>query len=136
MVADRTLYSDAYYHAENLGKADVSKGTSHVSMNCHLCSNGANFCCVIQIDLPTLLEDRSLSIDIFRYGPIVSIKINGFSTVIIADGIARDGVIHAPSSVLIPPKPVGGILQEWQGEELTVEELKERLEPFVDREDL
>lgn len=54
----------------------------------------------------------------------------------IADGIARDGVIHVTSGVLIPPKSVGGNLQEWQGEELTVEEFKERLEPFVGREDL
>lgn len=83
-----------------------------------------------------MLKAKELSINIFRYGPIVSIKINGFSTVTITDGIARDGVIHVTSTVLIPPKSLGGILQEWQGEELTVEELKERLEPFVSREDL
>ena len=33
MVPDKTLYSDAYYHAESLGKADVPKGIFHVSMN-------------------------------------------------------------------------------------------------------
>lgn len=90
----------------------------------------------MQIDLPTLLDGKVLGIDIFRYGPIVSIKINGFSSATITDGIARDGVIHVVSNVLIPPQPVGGILQEWQGEELTVEELKERLEPYVGRDDL
>lgn len=89
-----------------------------------------------QIDLQTLLEGKVLRIDIFRYGPIVSIKINGFATATITDGIARDGVIHVVSTVLIPPKPVGGILQEWQGEELTVEEFKERLEPYVGTDDL
>lgn len=77
-----------------------------------------------------------MNIDIFRFGPIVRIKINGFFAVTITDGIARDGVIHVTNSIIIPPKPVGGILQEWQGEELTVEEFKERLEPFVSREDL
>lgn len=33
VVPDKTLYSDAYYHAERLGKASVPKGFFHVSMN-------------------------------------------------------------------------------------------------------
>ena len=86
--------------------------------------------------MPTLLEDRSLSIDIARYGRIISIKINGFSSVTIKDGIAADGVIHVVSDVLIPPKNLGGAQQQWQGEELTEEDLKERLKPFVDQGEL
>ena len=45
----------------------------------------------------------------------------------IEDGIVFDGVIHVVSNVLIPPKSVGGVAQEWNGEELEVEDLKERL---------
>ncbi len=89
-----------------------------------------------QADLPTLLEGRVLSVDIFRYGFIVTIRINGYSQVTIADGIAKDGVIHVPSNVLIPPKQLAGAKQEWQGEDLSVEEFMERLEPFVGSEDL
>ena len=73
-----------------------------------------------------------MSIDVARYGRLISIKINGFSTVTIEDGIASDGVIHAVSNVLIPPKSVGGMKQEWQGEEMSEEELMERLEPYVE----
>lgn len=83
-----------------------------------------------------MLEDRSLSIDVGRYGRLISIKINGFSTVIIEDGIAADGVIQVVNNVLIPPKKVEGAQQQWQGEELSEEDLKERLEPFVEQGEL
>lgn len=43
VVPDKTLYSDAYYHAESLGKASVPKGFFHVSTHWYLCSNRANF---------------------------------------------------------------------------------------------
>lgn len=82
------------------------------------------------VDLPTLLEDRSLSIDIARYGALISIKINGFSGVAVQDGVAKDGVIHVVSSVLIPPKTPGGVA--YQGEDISVEDLKDRLEEFVE----
>lgn len=71
-----------------------------------------------------------------RFGRFITIKINGFTTVTIPNGIAKDGVIHLLSSVLIPPKHVSGGLQQWQGEDLTEEELKEHLEPFVEQEEL
>ena len=45
----------------------------------------------------------------------------------VEDGITYDGVIHVVSNVLIPPKSVGGMMQEWNGEEIEVEELMERL---------
>ena len=88
-----------------------------------------------QIDLPTLLQDKSLSIDVARFGRLISIKINGFSDVTIEDGIAKDGVIHVVSNVLIPPKYVGGVKYEWQGEDMSEEDLMERLDPYVDNEE-
>jgi hypothetical protein len=54
----------------------------------------------------------------------------------IEDGIARDGVIQVLSTVLIPPKTIGGVAERWQGQELTEEELIERLEPYVERAEL
>ena len=116
MVANQTLYSDAYYKADAAEMANIPKGLFH-------------------IDLATALKDKSLSVDVLRYGGFISIKINGFSTVTIQDGIAEDGVIQVVSNVLIPPKDVDrkGF---WAGEELTVEDLKERLEPFVEQDEL
>ncbi|KAL9639961.1 MAG: hypothetical protein Q9164_000590 [Protoblastenia rupestris] len=119
VVANQTLYSDAYYKAESerVEESGIPKGYFHV-------------------DLPTLLKDKSLSIDVARYGRLIDIRINAFSTVTIEDGIAADGVIHVISNVLIPPKSVSGMVQQWEGEELEIEDLKERLEPYAGFEEL
>lgn len=112
-VPDIVLYSDAVYKT---GKKDAPhhgppKGFFH-------------------IDLPTALEDKSLSVDIARYGRLISIKINGFTRVSVSDGVAYDGVIHGLSSVLIPPKTPGGssILDAV----MDVDEFKARMAPFVE----
>ncbi|KAL8966888.1 MAG: hypothetical protein Q9183_003167, partial [Haloplaca sp. 2 TL-2023] len=117
IVANQTLYSDAYYAAESVDQKDIPKGIFH-------------------IDLPTLLKGRSLAVDVARYGRLISIKVNAFATVAIEDGIAADGVIQVVESVIIPPKKIDRMEQHWQGEELTVEDLKERLEPFVEDENV
>lgn len=120
VVANYTLYSDAFYKASN---QEVDAQDCH-----HRVPRG-----VFHVDLPTILDDRSLSIDVARYGRLISIRINGFSKVIISDGIAADGVIHVLPTVLIPPKTPGGLGVAAEGMEL--EEFVERLEPFVDSVD-
>lgn len=118
VVPDNTLYSDAFYKASS--EEDLS-----------MKPNG-----FMHVDLPTLLEDRSLSIDIARWGGFIEMKINGFTRVAVQDVVAEDAVIHVMSDVIIPPKKLGGEEVHWEGEELSVEELKERLEPFVTKDDL
>ncbi|KAL8908526.1 MAG: hypothetical protein Q9207_000736 [Kuettlingeria erythrocarpa] len=117
IVANQTLYSDAYYAAESVDEQDIPKGIFH-------------------IDLPTQLEDKSLAVDVARYGRLIEIKVNAFARVDIQDGIAADGVIQVVSDVLIPPKRIDRMVQHWQGEDLTVEDLKERLEPFLENVEL
>ena len=119
VVPENTLYSDAYYKAGSSEEDHgIPKGIFHV-------------------DLPTLLEDRSLAVDIARYGGFISIKVNAFARVTFQDGIAEDGVIHVVSDVIVPPKKLGGAeVEDYQGEDLTVEEFKARLEPFVAKGDL
>ena len=109
LVADITLYSDAIYMAETESQG-VPKGQYH-------------------IDLPTALEDKTLSVDIARFGRLITIKVNGYTRVTVSDGIAKDGVIQVVSDVLIPPKKPG--MPDMDVEEMTVEGLKERLEPYV-----
>jgi uncharacterized surface protein with fasciclin (FAS1) repeats len=129
VVANQTLYSDAFYKAksveseragchggEEVGEEDIPKGFFHV-------------------DLPTLLGEKSLSIDVARYGRFITIKINGFSSVAVQDGVARDGVIHVVSSVLIPPKTPGERQEEIEEDaEMDLEEFKERLIPYFEDE--
>jgi uncharacterized surface protein with fasciclin (FAS1) repeats len=123
VVANQTLYSDAFYKAKEVNgcmdnevdSEDIPKGYFHV-------------------DLPTLLDDKSLSIDVARYGRFISIKINGFSSVAVQDGIARDGVIHVVSSVLIPPRKVGGKEVVVEEGEMDLEDFKQRLIPYFEDE--
>jgi uncharacterized surface protein with fasciclin (FAS1) repeats len=122
VVANQTLYSDAFYKAKDVeeqggkrGRHGVPKGYFHV-------------------DLQTLLDDKSLSIDVARYGGFITIKINGFSSVAVQDGIAKDGVIHVVSSVLIPPKTPGKHSEVEEEGELDLEEFKERLIPYFEDE--
>lgn len=121
IVANQTLYSDAFYKAKDATNAvdeidaeNIPKGHFH-------------------LDLPTLLYGRSLSIDIARFGGFITIKINGFATVAVQDGLASDGVVQVVSNILIPPKVPKGAA--YSGEELTVEDLKERLDVFVEEEE-
>lgn len=106
-----TLYSDAYYPPE--GQSSIPKSRFHV-------------------DLETGLRGKFLSIDVIRFGRLVDMRINGFNHVSIMDGIAKDGVIQVVPGVLIPPKTPG--VFEASSDELTVEELKERLEPYVEED--
>lgn len=111
VVPKNTLYSDAYYHADAESE-NIPKGRFHV-------------------DLPTLLKDRKLSVDVARFGGFITIKINGFNRVAVQDGIAADGVIHVVPNVLIPPRHLAAGEVEWNGQEIEVEDLKERLAPYV-----
>jgi uncharacterized surface protein with fasciclin (FAS1) repeats len=127
IVANHTLYSNAYYGPKPAQVAGVLEEGAE-----------ADAVPYFHFDLPTLLGDRSLAIDVARYGPFISIKVNAFVRVVIQDGIAKDGVLQVVNNVLIPPKQAGGPPADagfWQGEEMSLEEFKGRLEPFVEDAD-
>ncbi|KAH0543222.1 hypothetical protein FGG08_002483 [Glutinoglossum americanum] len=127
ILPNNTLYSDALYRYE-----PKSGGEAEGDMpDCPYASSIPHRS--FHIDLPTLLLDRHLSIDISRWGRFISFVINGFNHVAVLDGVAKDGVIHVVPNVLIPPKTPGGKMEVE--EEMTVEELVERLRPFADSED-
>jgi len=122
VVANETLYSDAFYSAKNIASTVIDKIDTTSLPKGHF-----------HIDLPTLLGEKSLSIDIARYGGLITIKINGFTNVAVQDGLAKDGVIHVVNSVLIPPKTNGGAA--YMGEDLTLSDLMERLEPHLNEDE-
>ena len=117
VVPNITLYSDAIYTASKpKDSEDLStERTFH-------------------IDLPTLLKDKALSVDVARFARFVDIRINGFNHVAVTDGIAKDGVIQVVSEVIIPPKTPGGH-SEFASGEIDVHELVSRLEPYVKESD-
>lgn len=115
VVVNQTLYSDAFFDATS----EKDESTTVRPSQYHF-------------DLPTALDDKFLAVDVIRYGPFISLRINGFSSVTIHDGVASDGVIQVVSDVLIPPKNAAEDEVYWKGEEMSVGELKKRLDPFVD----
>lgn len=127
VVPDQVLYSDAYYTSDR--KSDAGAVEDHHDHEHHRPGVPKG---LFHADLPTLLDGRSLSVDVARYGRLVEIKVNGFARVDVSDGVARDGVIHVVSNVLIPPKQLpAGESQRQNDGEMSVEELVERLEPYV-----
>lgn len=116
IVPNEIVYSDAFYSSsESKVRDDVGRGNYH-------------------LDVPTLLGDKNIAIDVARWGSIIRVKLNGYIPIAVQDGIAKNGVIHVPGRVLIPPhKHDDKKTAEEKGEELSVEELMERLADYVDQ---
>jgi uncharacterized surface protein with fasciclin (FAS1) repeats len=112
VVVNETLYSDEYYGKERDG---LDTDASHY-----------------HIDLPTLLPEKSLNIDISRFAGFVDIKINGRTHVTHQDIIAKEGNIHVVDTILIPSHKHRSEYEE--DKEMEIEDLMERLDPYVDGE--
>lgn len=139
IVANQTLYQTAFYNgtdktSQDLGPTEfppppMPEDDGHDEKYPYF-----------HFDLPTLLDGKTVGVDVGRYGPFVSLRLNGFVRIVVPDGVAKDGVIHVPNNILIPPKTVPGMdgkeeLSWWTGEEMSVEEFKERLEPLVEEDE-
>ncbi|OBT74139.1 hypothetical protein VF21_06227 [Pseudogymnoascus sp. 05NY08] len=112
IVANQTLYSDAFYHSKKYIPAGVP----------------------LHVDLPTLLEGKSLGIDIAHFGRLINVRINGYTDVAVQDGIARNGVLQIPRHVLIPPKAPGDFEVEVEDKagDMTVEDFTSRFGDLAD----
>jgi len=128
VVPDRTLYSTAYYNGSTTADLFAKSNSTAKRPRVH------------HVDLPTLLNEKTVGVDLIRRGPFVIMRVNKFSFVRFQDGLASDVVIQAVTRLVIPPRPkkkpgAAGPegLDFWTGEgELSVEELVERLNPFID----
>lgn len=110
----RVVYSDEYYGGGD-GEGD---GVERVEGGSH---HGDYW----HVDVPSLLEEKPLAVDVRRWKGLVGITVNGRHRVVVRDGVARDGVVQVLGSVLIPPHGEGdrGVVEG----EIEVEELVERL---------
>jgi len=118
IVANATLYSDAYYE----DKGDEGKTTGFPNGHAH-------------VDLPTLLNEASVAVDIARWYGIIRMRINKFVPVVVQDGVAKNGVIHVVGRVLLPPHKKNNQIDGWDmDEEITVPHLIERLADYVEED--
>lgn len=86
-------------------------------------------------DIPTLLEDKKIAVDVFRKGPhgsFVKWKINGESRLALTDIPTKDGALHVAYRVLVPfkTKPHGSRHPNALDghSKLTVEEFVKRMD--------
>ncbi|KAL1878128.1 hypothetical protein VTK73DRAFT_8008 [Phialemonium thermophilum] len=115
VVANETLYSDAFYGDDSSSSELPRRKRFHV-------------------DLPTLLDDKAVSVDVARFGAFVRVVVNGGVGVVVPDVVARDGVVQVVGRVPIPPhKHHRGREESLEGE-ISVEELKERLADYVEED--
>ncbi|KAK0628585.1 Fasciclin domain-containing protein, partial [Bombardia bombarda] len=137
VVANETLYSDAYYK-----RKDDDGEDNDDDANTELSSSDTDYW---HVDLPSLLGDKAIHIDVRRWKRFISIIINGHVRVSVQDGVARDGVIQVVDSVLIPPHKHhdhdhdghdGGDDDDDSDKDsnggISVDELRARLGPYVD----
>ncbi|KAK4168665.1 Fasciclin domain-containing protein [Cladorrhinum sp. PSN259] len=121
VVLGETLYSDAFYKAkkgdDEEGKNDGGQGYWHV-------------------DLPSLLDDKAIAVDVKRWKGFVSITLNGFTRVVFQDGLASDGTVQVVDKVLIPPHKhhSGPPAQEEDWVDVSEEEVIGRLQPYLEEE--
>ncbi|KAK1750291.1 Fasciclin domain-containing protein [Echria macrotheca] len=126
IVANQTLYSDAFYKAPVDDDDDDKRAQK------------ADYW---HVDLPSLLDDKPIAVDVRRWKGFVSIVANGYTRVAVQDVLGSDGVLQVTGTVLIPPhkRGHGEEGQEWEEEEeqdddreWEVEELKARLDPYLE----
>ncbi|KAI0434837.1 FAS1 domain-containing protein [Xylaria sp. FL1042] len=139
IVVNETLYSDAYYGlkggSEDLFPESASASDDESESESESTNDKRNG--HFHVDLPTLLEGKSLSIDIARFYGFITMRINGHGKVAVEDGVALDGVVQVVSSVIFPPRDGKSDAPGWTEAdgEISVEELVEILQPYVDEEE-
>ncbi|OXV11497.1 hypothetical protein Egran_00746 [Elaphomyces granulatus] len=122
IVANHTLYSDAYYEPKTVTDTSGFK--------------------MYHVDLPSLLDGRNISIDIVRFYGFARIFVNFIAKVVVPNIPVKEGVIHLVPNVLIPPKKPGSSSCDKEAEDIhssesetesgmSLEELIARLEPYV-----
>lgn len=120
VVPGHTVFTDAYYKA----KADDGEDEESLIAKKHL-------------DLPTYLDKKPIAIDIRNFHRLTLMTVNTHTPVSVANVPVKEGVIHLVSSILIPPfkhDHSEGHEHEHDDEhhELSVQELMERLEAYVE----
>ncbi|OTB01813.1 hypothetical protein M426DRAFT_42495, partial [Hypoxylon sp. CI-4A] len=137
VVVNETLYSDEYYGP--LAKSnspsfpsDSDGWEEEVEEQREAFASGARHW---HLDLPTLLGDKHIAVDVTRWFGFVKINLNGHVPVAVPDGLARDGVVQVVDSVLIPPRGSRGAWDLDVDGEIPVEELVARLSPYVGGEE-
>lgn len=127
-VPNVDFYTDEVYDGSDDGDDDDEKNVELKKRDSKVQGGREHF------EFKTFLKDTHLSVDVGKFAGLKFVKLNGFVNIKIRDGVAKDGVVHVVDQVLIPPHKHGkeGMEAERQGGEMSVEELMERVGPYVE----
>ena len=98
IVVNETLYSDAFYEHPREEGEDGKGGLFGSDDGDDLLGLKQE---VKRIDLPSLLDEKPISVEISRWKGFIHIKVNGRVPVVVQDGLARDGVIQVVSFLFL-----------------------------------
>lgn len=128
VVANETLYSDAFYERQHERRERAQEERERDDRN--------NW----QVELRTLLSGKRLRIQVSRWLGVANMEINDRVHVSVQDGIARDGVVQVVDTVLMPPRgrrpaEIGARNEDDQQldwDDVSVDDLKDRLRRHLD----
>ncbi|MCJ1405482.1 hypothetical protein MMC11_008710 [Xylographa trunciseda] len=80
--------------------------------------------------LSTMLFGQDISVDVARYGGLITMRVNDSATVTTQDRIACNGVVHEIDNVLVPPSTPGATKVE-SVEEFQVRDFKARMADYL-----
>ncbi|XXH02786.1 hypothetical protein Hte_009172 [Hypoxylon texense] len=141
VVANETLYSDEFYGKKKEDDLSFFDDNDSDGNNAGEGEDGEEEEAGVgskhyHLDLPTLLGDKHIAVDISRWLGFTKIRLNGHVDVAIQDALAKNGVVQVVDSVLIPPHPHhkdAGVSDDNEPNgQISVEELMERLGPYVE----
>ena len=115
VVVNTTLYTDEVYYGDDKDEEKLADaGHEH-------------------FELKTLLDGKSLGVDIHSWRGFVSMVLNGYVKVGVTDVPGKNGVIQVVESVPLPPCRKHH--SKYDGGEITVRNLVDRLEPYIAEDD-
>ncbi|KAL1892998.1 hypothetical protein Sste5346_006678 [Sporothrix stenoceras] len=120
-VPNATVYSDAYYGTPALAPPAPTVGA------------GGGLVERLHYQLPTLLGDATVSVNITSVPGYSVMLVNNKVRVAVQDGVAKNGVIQEVDRVIFPPAPAAVPGNPWADPPVkTVADVVARLGPYVD----
>ncbi|MCJ1383213.1 hypothetical protein MMC17_006326 [Xylographa soralifera] len=132
IAPNQTLFSNAFYNSPDpyAGPPSPSTSSSYYfiggdSPHGHRLIKGRRC-----FTLSTMLCGQDVSVDVSRYGGLITMRVNDSATVTTQDHMARNGVIHEIDNVLIPPR-IPSVANMKSFEEFEITDFKAKMAKYL-----
>ncbi|MCJ1411232.1 hypothetical protein MMC19_005320 [Ptychographa xylographoides] len=132
IAGNQTLYSNAFYDVFDpyTGPPSPSSSSDYYFSgadppHAHRLIKGRRC-----FTLSTMLQELNLSVDIVRYGGLISMRVNDYASVMIQDILSNGGVVHVVNRILVPPAVFAAVDRQEGDIELQVKDLQTGLSSY------